>query len=244
MKQIGLKKITGKIVVKTGLHIGADSSTVEIGGMDNPIIRNPLTREPYIPGSSIKGKMRSLMEWKLGRLDMTPDDIRKKGGPCVCGKADCPICRVFGRANKNQKSKNTNDKNKTPNDKNAADNMRGPTRIIVRDAFLTKEWSEKFNQGKAIVEEKSENSLNRITAEANPRPIERVVPGVEFDFEIDYRVIDTGDNGDTDEKFFKTVVKEGLKMLQNDYLGGGGTRGNGQIAFIELKNENGEKITL
>ena len=96
MKQIGLKKITGKIVVKTGLHIGAGNDKVEIGGMDNPIIRNPLTREPYIPGSSIKGKMRSLMEWKLEKIDM------KKGGPCACGKPDCPICRVFGSVNNSQ----------------------------------------------------------------------------------------------------------------------------------------------
>lgn len=234
MKQIGLKKITGKIVVKTGLHIGAGNDKVEIGGMDNPIIRNPLTREPYIPGSSIKGKMRSLMEWKLEKIDM------KKGGPCACGKPDCPICRVFGSANNSQKSKEYNDKNNFDD----MNNMRGPTRIIVRDAVLTKEWSEKFNQGKAIVEEKSENSLNRITAAAIPRPIERVVPKVEFDFEIDYRIIDTGDGGKKDEELFVSVVKEGLKILENDYLGGGGTRGNGQIAFKELKDEDGKEIIL
>ena len=69
MKQKETKKISGKIVVKTGLHIGAGNEKVEIGGMDNPIIRNPLTNEPYIPGSSIKGKMRSLMEWNLDKID-------------------------------------------------------------------------------------------------------------------------------------------------------------------------------
>ena len=223
MKQIGLKKITGKIIVKTGLHIGAGNDKVEIGGMDNPIIRNPLTREPYIPGSSIKGKMRSLMEWKLDKID-----TKKIGAPCSCGNSDCPICRVFGSANNS----------------NNADTNKGPTRIIVRDAVLTKEWSEKFKQGKALVEEKSENSLNRITAAANPRPIERVVPGVEFDFEIDYRIIDTNDNGKKDNEYFDSVVKEGLRILQNDYIGGGGTRGNGQIAFVDLKDENGAEINL
>lgn len=240
MKQIGLKKITGKIVVKTGLHIGADNDKVEIGGMDNPILRNPLTREPYIPGSSIKGKMRSLMEWKLEKIDMTPIDPKKKGGPCACGRPDCPICRVFGSANKSQNSNKPNSKNDSDN----INSMRGPTRIIVRDAVLTNEWSEKFRQGKAIVEEKSENSLNRITAAAIPRPIERVVPGVEFDFEIDYRIIDTGDGGKKDEDLFVSVVKEGLKILEDDYLGGGGTRGNGQIAFAELKDEDGKEIVL
>ncbi len=222
MKQIALKTLTGKIVVKTGLHIGAGNDKVEIGGMDNPIIRNPLTYEPYIPGSSIKGKMRSIMEWKLDKLKDTG------GKPCSCGKADCPICRVFGSANmKSDEAK-----------------LRGPTRLIVRDAVLTKEWSEKFKKGTTIVEEKSENSLNRITAEANPRPIERVVPGVEFDFEISYRVLDTDDGGKTDEEYFKSVVLESLKLLQNDYLGGGGSRGNGQIEFKDLKDESGKSVSF
>ena len=223
MKQIAIKKIKGTIVVKTGLHIGAGNDKVEIGGMDNPVIRNPLTREPYIPGSSLKGKMRSLLEWKFDKINKD-----KLGDPCSCGKADCPICRVFGSAN---------------NSKNA-DTTKGPTRIIVRDAVLTKEWSENFKYGKAIVEEKSENSLNRITAAANPRPMERVVPGVKFDFEIAYRVVDTGDGGKTDIDNFDKVVKEGLRLLQNDYLGGGGTRGNGRIEFEDLKDEGGNDITL
>jgi CRISPR-associated protein Csm3 len=101
-----------------------------------------------------------------------------------------------------------------------------------------------FKQGKPIVEEKSENSLNRITAEANPRPIERVVPGVSFDFEMIYRVLDMGDGGSTDEKMFKDVVLSGLKLLRDDYLGGGGSRGNGQIDFEDLKDENGNSISL
>ena len=97
MKQIETKKITGKIKVVTGLHIGAGNDKVEIGGMDNPIIRNPLTQEPYIPGSSIKGKMRSLLEWHLNKLGTD-------GKPCSCGNADCKICRVFGSANKSKDS--------------------------------------------------------------------------------------------------------------------------------------------
>ena len=221
MKQIETKKISGKIVVKTGLHIGAGNEKVEIGGMDNPIIRNPLTHEPYIPGSSLKGKMRSIMEWKTGKLEKTGGKV------CSCGMADCEICRVFGSANNSDSA-----------------NDRGPTRLIVRDAVLTNEWKEKFKSGLPLVEEKNENSLNRITAEANPRPIERVVPGVEFDFEISYRVIDTGDGGKMDRDYFESVVKQSLKILQSDYLGGGGSRGNGQIEFADLKDENGNAITL
>ena len=82
MKQLGIKTLKGKLIVKTGLHIGAGNDKVEIGGMDNPIIRNPLTREPYIPGSSIKGKMRSLIEWETGVLAKTG------GKPCDCGNAE------------------------------------------------------------------------------------------------------------------------------------------------------------
>ena len=224
MKQIAQKKLTGLIIVKTGLHIGADNDKVEIGGMDNPIIRNPMTREPYIPGSSLKGKMRALLEWQFNKV--TPND----GKPCSCGSSTCEICRVFGSAN----SKKNNDDAK----------KRGPTRLIVRDAVLHEDDAEKFKNGKPIIEEKSENSLNRITAAANPRPIERVVPGIRFRFELVYRVIDDGDSGKRDEEYFKTVVCKGLQLLENDYLGGGGSRGNGRIVFAELQDESGNSVDI
>lgn len=121
---------------------------------------------------------------------------------------------------------------------------RGPTRIIIRDAVLSENSKKVFYSGKELVEVKSENNINRITAKATPRQLERVVPGVEFDFEISYRVLDTGDNGDLDNRYFKDVVLESLKLLQNDYLGGGGSRGNGQIEFKDLKDENGNTVTL
>jgi len=226
MKLTTIKTLKGKIEVKTGLHIGAGNDTIEIGGMDNPIIKDPVTFEPYIPGSSIKGKMRSLME-----LLLVPNIIAENNGkPCNCGKSSCPICRVFGAAIDRKRS-----------DEDTAG--RGPTRLIVRDARLSDESRKAFS-GKTLTEEKSENSLNRITAEANPRPFERVVPGVQFDFEIAYRVFDDGDGGTTDEKLFKDVVLAGLALLQNDYLGGGGSRGNGRIEFKDLIDESGAAITL
>lgn len=228
MYQIKMKKIVGKIVVKTGLHIGAGNDEVHIGGVDSPIIRNPINLEPYIPGSSIKGKMRSLMEWKLNKIDKSENNF---GNPCSCGKFDCPICRVFGTANNSSKGEEDSKK-------------RGPTRIIVRDAVLSKASQELFYADKELIEIKAENNINRITAKATPRQLERVVPGVEFDFEISYRVLDTGDGGDLDNKYFKDVVLESLKLLQNDYLGGGGSRGNGQIEFKDLKDENGNAVIL
>jgi CRISPR-associated protein Csm3 len=224
LKLIEMKTIRGKLEVVTGLHIGADTNKIEIGGMDNPIIRNPLTDEPYIPGSSIKGKIRSLLEWDLELVE------NSKGEPCSCGRADCPVCRVFGCGDSRNGQAHALE--------------RGPTRLIVRDAVLSEDDRNKFKDGNPIVEEKSENCINRITAKATPRPIERVVPGVCFDFEVNYRIIDTGDGGETDRKNFIDVVQKGLKLLKNDYLGGGGSRGNGRIKFTGLQDENGTIIDL
>ena len=217
---IRFKRISGKIVVKTGLHIGSGNDKVEIGGMDNPIIKNPLTKEPYIPGSSIKGKMRALLEWKEDKVKQF------KGEPCKCGRLDCHICRIFGSGNNS--------------DRDSA-KERGPTRLIIRDAELTDCFKQKFSDGEPILEAKSENKLNRITAEAKPRSLERVIPGVEFEFELVYRIFDIDDE---DEKLFYTVVRDGLKLLRNDCLGGGGSRGNGRIDFKGLVDETGASFEL
>ena len=75
MKQLYTKRLSGKIEVKTGLHIGGSSDTVQIGGIDSSVIKNPLSNEPYIPGSSIKGKMRSLVEWKLDKMGKKLDNM-------------------------------------------------------------------------------------------------------------------------------------------------------------------------
>jgi len=229
MVQKKLKRLKGQILVRTGLHIGAGNDRLEIGGVDAPVIRNPSTREPYIPGSSIKGKMRSLLEWSDPKNKILPD-----GEPCHCGT--CSICRIFGSGNSGKKEDQENAK------------KRGPSRLIIRDAELTPDFKKEFHdvKGKPILEVKAENSINRITAVANPRNMERVIPGVRFDFELLYRVIDTGDGGKEDEDLFYEVVRKGLRLLQNDYLGGGGTRGNGRIKFeglIEYKDSDDKNGT-
>lgn len=233
MKLIEIKKITGKIRVQTGLHIGGGDTGMEIGGMDNPIIRNKVTNEPYIPGSSLKGKMRSLMEWDREKLSATGDVHT-----CQTHEEakDCPICRIFGIS---ASSAGKKEENKI---------KLGPTRLVVRDAHLSKEYSEKFRKGEILVEEKAENSINRITAVANPRPIERVVPGTEFDLEITYKIFDIEDDddkkGSKDRKNFETLLPRALKLLQDDFLGGGGSRGSGKIEFVELKDEQGNVIDI
>jgi CRISPR-associated protein Csm3 len=118
------------------------------------------------------------------------------------------------------------------------------TRLVVRDCPLSAESRKALTEGKTLTEEKHENTINRITAMANPRPIERVVPGVTFDLELMFRVLDTDDDGAMDEKFFSDVVIFGLALVQQDCLGGGGSRGNGRVEFIDLKDETGNAITL
>jgi CRISPR-associated protein Csm3 len=225
MKLKGYKNIEGIIEVITGLHIGGSTSIIEIGGKDNPVIKHPLTKEPYIPGSSIKGKMRSLLEWKLGLIDDKEKisgennkdygGVHKYNGP-NCQQKKCPICVIFGTS--------------------ADDAGLGPTRIVVRDAVLDEDFKNRQREKDSawtvldLTEDKYENTINRITARANPRNFERVISGVEFSFGVSYRVFENGDNGNLDENLFKHVI-EGLKLIEKDALGGAGSRGCGQVRF-------------
>lgn len=216
MKLEKIRQIKGKIEIVTGLHIGASNETIEIGGLDNPIIKDPLpeSNAPYIPGSSLKGKMRSLIEIKEGRY---VKEGRGKGNPCDCGSPDCPVCPVFGVS---AASKHSDDL--------------GPTRVVVRDARLSEEWEERFKNGDLPMEIKYENAINRISGQANPRPIERVPAGVTFNFNMSFKVFEC-DPGD----YFNTVLKA-MSMLEMDALGGSGSRGCGQIKFAEVSID-GEK---
>ena len=207
-----IRRISGQIEVVTGLRIGANIEQMEISGLDNPILRNPSNKEPYIPGSSLKGKMRHLAEWYHSELPLPSGDLVNN---CM---TDGKVARVFGIA--------------------AGEKAIGPTRTIVRDATLSKEDRERFKQGEPITEVKTENSINRLTAMANPRPMERVLPGVRFDFEILYRIFDTDDGGEKDEKNFEEVLLTAMALLEQDYLGSCGSRGCGQIRFIAKDGDN------
>lgn len=211
------KQVIGKIRIVTGLHIGGSKELMEIGGVDNPIIKNPADNSPYIPGSSLKGKMRSLMEWKLGLLSAN-------GKPFTSDNPECRITRVFGGM--------------------AGANKSGPTRLVVRDCFLADESRKAFAEGQELTEIKHENWIDRITSEATPRPLERVIPGVAFDLNLVYKVLDTGDGGALDEQYFTEVVLRALALVQDDFLGGSGSRGCGRIRFEDLKDENGNPLQL
>jgi len=221
LKLTGYKVIKGIITCETGLHIGGTADKIEIGGIDNPIIRHPITNLPYIPGSSIKGKMRSLTEWKIGNFKDN-GDVHEW---CNCN--GCPICRIFGTT--------------------AGDARIGPSRLIVRDAHLTEESKDLLKKmqedtGLAFVENKTENSINRLTAKANPRTQERVPAGTEFDFEMVYRIFNLQDNGGkTDDALYSTVT-EGIELIKLDALGGSGSRGYGKVE-IKIKSNRTFRIT-
>lgn len=214
MKLVNIRKITGKILLLSGLHIGAGKDSVEIGGLDNPIIKNPLTNAPYIPGSSLKGKMRSLLEMRLlGEKEFPAmKSSMLKGNPCQCG--ECPVCKIFGVSGSASKS---------------LENQPGPTRLLVRDALLDEECQKLFEDNELPMEIKYENSINRCTGVANPRPLERVPAGAKFDLNLSLRVYE----GDDFKKNLKYVYGA-LKLLELDALGGGGSRGNGEVRFDEL----------
>ncbi|MBI5367633.1 MAG: type III-A CRISPR-associated RAMP protein Csm3 [Planctomycetes bacterium] len=222
LRLIGHYRLAGVIRLVTGLHIGKGKDDIEIGGKDNPVILTP-DGVPYIPGSSLKGKIRSLLEWDTG---VHPEGkVRGFQGPY---HADDPVLRVFGVP-----ASDGTDPLRPP---------LGPTRALFADAFLadrslgaTRDWGADYARGQWQTEEKNENSLNRITAMANPRPMERVPAGVEFALDVRYRVFDVaGDAGRTDRENFRWVLK-GLALLEDDALGGGGSRGSGVVRFAELR---------
>ena len=223
MRLSSLIRITAVLVCETGLRIGGSKDTIQIGGLDNPIIRHPISDIPYIPGSSIKGKLRSLLESVYGRRtkDLSPP---VKGDPCGCGL--CEICRIFGA------HRNSNHK-------------LGATRLVVRDAKMTNESIElltEAQQSKGVFfsEIKPENTINRDNGIANPRQNERIPEGTSFKIEMILKVYDVDD-----KQKMLDFIKQGIMLLENDYLGSSGSRGYGKVRFdkLEYQEISVEKIT-
>lgn len=211
--------ISGRIVLETGLHIGGSTEGFEIGGLDNPVIRDPLSELPYIPGSSLKGKLRHLLEWSLGVV-REPHPKHNAYTAHDCG--ECGACVIFGPAS----------------DVHEVRVKAGPTRLTVRDAFPTRqtvEMWEKYLGGRIYTELKTENVLDRVTSEANPRPMERVPAGSEFEFEMIFDVY-----RDSDRDLLKEVFAA-MHLLENSALGGSGSRGYGKIKFVDVKIKDRSK---
>lgn len=203
--------ITGKIVCKTGLRIGGSSDAIDIGGNDNPIIRDSVTGLPYIPGSSLKGKLRFLTE--LNDIPSANNIIYETEGD-PSNDETCIAAKLFGVSAR----KDIN----TP--------LKFPTRTIVRDAFPDEEtiklWDTELLMNGA--ELKWENNINRITSFPNPRNNERVPRGSKFNFEIIFTVYENEENNIVE-------LLNSMQYLEDNYLGASGSRGYGQIKFEEIK---------
>jgi CRISPR-associated protein Csm3 len=222
---IGRVTLRAQLLVKTGLHIGAGKDTIEIGGIDNAVIKHPHSGDPYVPGSSLKGKARFLLEWAFNK-------IGENGNPFGYNDADANrrtdgdggdvILRIFG----------TPAKRETGGD--------GPTRLIVRDAPLNTDWRKTIlDDGLPLTEEKTEVVIDRIAGRAldnvGPRRTERVPAGARFDVEIGYRMWSTdGDEGLRDRECLAWFI-QALGLIEQDALGGSGSRGYGQVVFQDLK---------
>lgn len=214
MQLLDIREIKGKIILRSGLHIGAGDTEMQIGGTDNPVIKHPHTLEPYIPGSSLKGKVRSLLEMHTGLMSMTngrplqASDIRRLQGSQkdACEK----IVKIFGSSGADV-------------EENAG---LGPTRVSFADCPLSDAWRKLAREKRlSLTEVKSENSINRIKGTAeNPRFTERVPAGAEFDFSVSLKML-----GEEQELF--DYLLTGLKLLELDALGGSGSRGYGKIQF-------------
>lgn len=202
MKLIETKIVRGEIILETGLHIGGSKSSLDIGGLDSPVIKTP-QGVPYIPGSSLKGKIRSLLGIKEGSIDVKTDSDL--------------LVKMFGTSVKGKET---------------------ITRLIFRDAFLDEnDFNKVFIEKNAILdtkftEAKYENTIDRksgTTKQGGLRQIERVPAGAKFLFEVIVNRYD--ENGKLDNDF-TTKLKEGFKMLEENYLGGSGSRGYGKVKIV------------
>ncbi|OKH53493.1 type III-A CRISPR-associated RAMP protein Csm3 [Calothrix sp. HK-06] len=267
MLQTEQKPLLGKfsfkshLLVETGLHIGGGGENLDIGGLDKPVIRDPLTKYPYLPGSSIKGKLRSILERLLkkplnrtggsGTYRYESDDlengfteIQPEQFVAYEGARTCQISRLFGSTGGSKfwmpidiaRRENLFDPdNPTPKTIQGQSCVKIPrgrncaARLLVRDSHLQPDSAQKLKDvdtGLYMTEWKFENGIDRVTAAANPRQLERVPAGALFNFEIVYTV----ENRDQAIEDLQNIAIA-LAILEDDALGGHGSRGYGKVKF-------------
>ncbi len=226
LKLIGKLLLDGELHCETGLHIGAGKGSLEIGGADNPVVKDAYGL-PYVPGSSLRGRLRSLLEQAHGMT--IPSElvyISKRKGQEVrihqSSRPDDEICLLFGR-NSGRVERVQGEGGETA--------AATPARLTVFDAPLdadsiTAQMRENLDD--ELTEVKSENAVDRITSQANPRTLERVPAGARFKFRMIVDILCEEDMP------LVARVFEGMRLLEDDTLGGGGSRGNGRVRFSGL----------
>lgn len=201
VKMKSIEEFKAILAVKgSGLRIGGSKDVAGIGETDNPIIRHPITHRPYVPGSSIKGKIRSLLESKYSTFSQA------QGKPCECGT--CTICELFGCGN--------------------AKKVQTPTRLVFRDCQPCKATSDKWDEVGVDSEIKTEVLIDRTkgTSYGNigARTMERIPAWSDFSFAMSVRFFE----GDNVKEFYK-LLGEAFDLLEKHYLGGCGSRGYGEV---------------
>ena len=205
--------LKGSIILLTGLHIGGTNNSLSIGGVDNSVVRHPVNNQPYIPGSSLKGKLRSLLELAMGQIG-TKRMGKVENGPSE-NSADISV-KLFGNAN--------------------GERSQIPSRVLVRDAYLDEDSIDELDQTEALFAEiKTEVVIDRITSAAMPRQLERVPAGAKFNFEMVLNIHEGDEISSVHEHELLSNLFAAMALLQDDYLGGHGSRGSGQIK-IQLQS--------
>lgn len=191
-------QITGTLEVVTGMHIGGSSAFAAIGAVDSPVIKDSRENLPMIPGSSLKGKMRTLLAKEYNEtVAAKPDEDNER------------IIRLFGSAKKGNIKR---------------------SRIQIADMVMVNADEFRKRGSQSLTEIKFENTINRLTAVANPRQIERVIRGSEFALDMIYEVEEESEIVED-----LSMLAEGMKLLQYDYLGGHGSRGYGKVRFKDVQ---------
>ena len=227
LKLIGKLILEGEMLCESGLHVGAGKGSLEIGGADNPVVKDAQGR-PYVPGSSLRGRIRSLLEQATGMA--VPSELvyisKRKGQEVRIHQSDRPddeICILFGRSPGRMEKASGGDESGA---------QATPARLSVFDAPLipgsiTPQMRENLDD--ELTEVKSENAIDRITSQANPRTLERVPAGARFRIRMVLDLLCAEDS------VLPALLMQGLRLLEDDALGGGGSRGNGRVSFNNLK---------
>jgi CRISPR-associated protein Csm3 len=205
MQKTAFHEITGTIHLLSGMRIGGSDELLQIGGTDLSCIKHPVTLKPYIPGSSIKGKIRSEMEQRLGKLGGA-------AGNEPCGCAACMVCRVFGPHKKTQHSL-------------------GPTRIIVRDGQLLS-GGETELKSENIIDRKTGAALHPRKVE---RVVAGSAFSLRIGIQVWDIDQDCSFSSNRGSEALVAFVKEGLRALQRTGLGSGISKGSGENDLLELK---------
>lgn len=205
MRKIHHLRFIGHIKLLSGTRIGGSDDILQIGGTDLTCIKDPVTGKPYIPGSSLKGRMRSALERHHGRFGKNPQE------PCGCARPDCPVCRVFGPHKK-------------------TDHNLGPSRILVRDAPLL-EGGQTELKTESIIQRQANTAQHPRTVErVAPGSKFALEIGLQvFDIDADFTYRYADDREFRGWEALREVVYHGLDLVEDCGIGSGTSKGYGSV---------------